>query len=150
MTIDDLAQSSFTSETVSRKIINKEKEERIIVQEYSFDETKGLISGGKGTSCEYRLIRQQDSMDTLFSVSNYTFKYMEESQAITLWDAINQDPSVRLTRQEGRLLDSFSLQGFPSNESWRFSCLFEYSGLLNRFIRKSLSLVSYSSTYFSI
>jgi len=47
MTVDALAQSSLGSETVSRKIINQEKEERIIVQEYSFDENKGLISGEK-------------------------------------------------------------------------------------------------------
>ncbi|WP_187306873.1 hypothetical protein [Candidatus Williamhamiltonella defendens] len=47
MTIDALAQSSLISETVSRKIINQEKEESMIVQEYSFDEKKGLISGGK-------------------------------------------------------------------------------------------------------
>ncbi|BGI53316.1 TonB-dependent siderophore receptor [Candidatus Hamiltonella defensa] len=117
MTVDALAQSSLGSETVSRKIINQEKEERIIVQEYSFDETKGLISGGKkARHANIGLLGNKDLMDTPFSVSSYTSKYMEESQAITLSDAITQDPSVRSTSQEGGLLDSFSLRGFPGNE----------------------------------
>lgn len=72
MTVDALAQSSLGSETVSRKIINQEKEERIIVQEYSFDENKGLISGGKkARHANIGLLGNKDLMDTPFSVSIY-------------------------------------------------------------------------------
>ena len=62
------------------------------------------------------LLGNKSAMDTPFSVSNYTSQRMEDQQAPTLGDALNKDPSIRLTGQTGGVTDSFYIRGFPVNE----------------------------------
>ncbi len=62
------------------------------------------------------LLGTRDFMDTPLSMSSYTSQFVEDQQAATVADVVNNDPSVRLTGHPGGMLEAFFIRGFPVNE----------------------------------
>lgn len=62
------------------------------------------------------LLGNRDFMDTPLSISSFTAQYMEDQQATTAADVVNNDPSVRFTGHSGGILDAFFIRGFPVGE----------------------------------
>lgn len=62
------------------------------------------------------LLGNKNTLDTPFSVSGYTSKYIEDRQAKNLGQIIQNDSSVRVTSPAGGILDSLMIRGFPIGE----------------------------------
>ena len=54
----------------------------------------------------------RDYMDTPFSTTTYTEKYIERNQARTLVDAVNDDPTIRPLYAQGAYDDRMQIRGF--------------------------------------
>jgi iron complex outermembrane receptor protein len=81
------------------------------------DELPAPYAGGQiARGGRVGLLGNKSAMSTPFSVSSYTSKRMEDQEATTLADVLNQDPSIRFTGQTGGVTDSFYIRGFPINE----------------------------------
>lgn len=76
-----------------------------------------VYAGGQAArGGRFGLLGNRDFMDTPLSISSYTAQYVEDQQATTAADVVNNDPSVRLTGHPGGMLDAFFIRGFPVNE----------------------------------
>lgn len=64
------------------------------------------------------VLGNRDIMDTPFNQTNYTAELIENQQARTLADVLENDPSVRFTTSGGHFQENFKIRGFPvlSNE----------------------------------
>jgi iron complex outermembrane receptor protein len=62
------------------------------------------------------ILGNRDFMDTPFSVTSITSATIQDQQATTLGEVVNNDPSVRMTGHNGGILDAFFIRGFPINE----------------------------------
>lgn len=59
------------------------------------------------------LLGNRDVMDAPFNVTSYTSKLIENQQARTLADVLDNDPSVRFTVSSGHIRENFRIRGFP-------------------------------------
>ncbi len=57
----------------------------------------------------------RDYMDTPFSTTSYTEKYIERNQARTLIDAVADDPTIRSAYGQGQFNDNLQIRGFGLN-----------------------------------
>lgn len=72
----------------------------------------GQVARGAGLG----LLGNRDMMDTPLSTSSYTAKTVADSNAITVADVLERDPSVRTSATKGGILDAFFIRGFPIGE----------------------------------
>ena len=59
----------------------------------------------------------QDVMDTPFNITSYTSELIENQQAKTIADVLNNDPSVRFTTSGSHAYENFRLRGFDVHSS---------------------------------
>lgn len=59
------------------------------------------------------MLGNRDFMDTPFNVTSYTSALIENQQARTLQDVLENDPSVRMTTSAGQMRENFRIRGFP-------------------------------------
>ena len=71
-----------------------------------------VASGGR-----IGLLGNQDIFDTPFNVTNYTANLIENQQARTLADVIQNDPSTSLRGPSQGYIEMFSIRGFYSGET---------------------------------
>lgn len=84
-----------------------------------------VASGGR-----VGILGSLSNMDSPFSVSSYTSRYIEELQATTVADVVRHDPSVRTARGFGNFQESFFIRGFlTASDDIAYNGLF---GLLPR------------------
>jgi iron complex outermembrane receptor protein len=57
------------------------------------------------------LLGSQDVMDTPFTITNYTSKLIQDQQAISLADVLQNDPAVRVTRGFGNFQQAYMVRG---------------------------------------
>lgn len=57
----------------------------------------------------------RDYMDTPFSTTSYTEKYIERNQARTIIDAVSDDPTIRPAYGQGQFNDNLQIRGFTLN-----------------------------------
>lgn len=72
----------------------------------------GQVARGAGLG----LLGNRDMMDTPLSTSSYTTKTVADSNAVTVADVLERDPSVRTSATKGGILDAFFIRGFPIGE----------------------------------
>ncbi|GAB3457273.1 TonB-dependent siderophore receptor [Insolitispirillum peregrinum] len=58
------------------------------------------------------LLGNRDVMDTPFNTTAYTTDLMENQQARTVADVLQNDPSVRFTTSDGHAMENFTIRGF--------------------------------------
>ncbi|UMS28654.1 TonB-dependent receptor [Escherichia coli] len=88
-------------------------EDTIVV---SADTSDSLETGDIIKQANIGLLGNKKILDTPFSVSGYTSKYIEDRQAKNLGQIIQNDSSVRVTSPAGGILDSLMIRGFPIGE----------------------------------
>jgi iron complex outermembrane receptor protein len=57
------------------------------------------------------LLGSQDVMDTPLSITNYTSKLIQDQQAVSLADVLQNDPAVRVTRGFGNFQQAYMVRG---------------------------------------
>jgi iron complex outermembrane receptor protein len=57
------------------------------------------------------LLGSQDVMDTPFTITNYTSKLIQDQQAASLADVLQNDPAVRVTRGFGNFQQAYMVRG---------------------------------------
>ena len=57
------------------------------------------------------LLGSQDVMDTPLTITNYTSKLIQDQQAISLADVLQNDPAVRVTRGFGNFQQAYMVRG---------------------------------------
>jgi iron complex outermembrane receptor protein len=57
------------------------------------------------------LLGSQDVMDTPFTITNYTAKLIQDQQAASLADVLQNDPAVRVTRGFGNFQQAYMVRG---------------------------------------
>jgi iron complex outermembrane receptor protein len=63
------------------------------------------------------VLGNRDVMNTPFNVTNYTSKTIQDQQARTVGDVVQNDPSVRNTWADGGYSNQFFIRGFPLGAS---------------------------------
>ncbi len=63
------------------------------------------------------LMGNRDVMDTPFNVTSYTAELMENQEARTVADVLENDPSVRFTVSGGHMQENFRIRGLDLNAS---------------------------------
>lgn len=58
------------------------------------------------------VLGNRDIMDTPFNVTSYTAELIENQQARTIADVLENDPSVRFTTSNGHVQENFTIRGF--------------------------------------
>jgi len=58
------------------------------------------------------ILGTQDNMDVPFSITSYTDQLIEDQQARTIGDVLQNDPSVRVARGFGNFQESYFIRGF--------------------------------------
>lgn len=71
----------------------------------------GQVARGAKTG----ILGNTDIMDSPFSTTSYTAELMENQQARTLADVLDNDPSVRFTTSAGHMYENYSIRGFDLN-----------------------------------
>jgi len=59
------------------------------------------------------MLGNRDFMDTPFNVTSYTSALIENQQARTLQQVLENDPSVRMATSAGHIRENFRIRGFP-------------------------------------
>ena len=73
---------------------------------------KGPYAGGQvAKGGRVGLLGNQDLMDTPFVVTNYTQKLIQDQQATSLADVLQNDPAVRVTRGFGNFQQAYMVRG---------------------------------------
>jgi iron complex outermembrane recepter protein len=76
-----------------------------------------VLAGGQvARGARLGMLGNKDVMDAPFSVTSYTAKTLADLQTVTVADALERDPSVRSTGQNGGIVDSFFIRGFAIGE----------------------------------
>ena len=57
------------------------------------------------------LLGSQDVMDTPFNITNYTSKLIQDQQAVSIADVLQNDPAVRVTRGFGNFQQAYMVRG---------------------------------------
>ncbi|WP_159567266.1 TonB-dependent receptor [Budvicia diplopodorum] len=88
-------------------------EDTIVVRK----QASGTAFGGNDArQANVGLLGNRDALNTPFSISGFTSQYIEDRQAKSLGEVLQNDPSVQVTSPTGGILDSFSIRGFPIGE----------------------------------
>jgi iron complex outermembrane recepter protein len=99
------------AETVLPKVTVSAKQTRA-------DDLPPAQAGGlAGSGARLGLLGNQDVMDTPFNVTSYTAKLIEDQQAKTVADVLNNDASVRFTTSGAHAYENFRLRGFDVHSS---------------------------------
>jgi iron complex outermembrane receptor protein len=80
------------------------------------------------------LLGSQDVMDTPFTITNYTAKLIQDQQAASLADVLQNDPAVRVTRGFGNFQQAYMVRGLVI-----FSDDISYNGLYGLLPRQYLA-----------
>ncbi len=64
------------------------------------------------SQAELGVLGTKTVLDTPFSVTSYSEKLIEEQQASTVAQVLKNDPSIRITTNQGHLNENFTLRGF--------------------------------------
>ena len=80
------------------------------------------------------ILGSQDIMDTPFSVTNYTQALIQDQQAQSIADVLQNDPAVRIARGFGNFQQVYIIRGFPV-----FSDDMAYNGLYGLLPRQYLA-----------
>jgi iron complex outermembrane receptor protein len=78
---------------------------------------KEYAGGQMARGARLGMLGNRDIMDTPFNVSSYTSALIENQQARTLQDVLENDPSVRVTTSAGHMRENFRIRGFSVNGS---------------------------------
>jgi len=82
------------------------------------DDLPAAQPGGQvGSGARLGLLGNVDVMDTPFSITSYTAQLIEDQQARTVADVLNNDPSVRFTTSGAHAFENFRLRGFDVHSS---------------------------------
>ncbi|MFM2402760.1 MAG: hypothetical protein RL223_640 [Pseudomonadota bacterium] len=73
--------------------------------------------GMAATGARLGLLGNQDVRDTPFAVTSYTAQLIEDQQARTVADVLQNDPSVRFTTSGGHTQENYRLRGFDVHNS---------------------------------
>jgi len=80
------------------------------------------------------ILGSQDMMDTPFSITNYTQKLIQDQQAASIGDVLQNDPAVRVARGFGNYQQAYFVRGLPV-----FSDDMAYNGLYGLLPRQYLA-----------
>ena len=80
------------------------------------------------------ILGSQDIMDTPFSITNYTQKLIQDQQAASIGDVLQNDPAVRVARGFGNYQQAYFVRGLPV-----FSDDMAYNGLYGLLPRQYLA-----------
>jgi len=80
------------------------------------------------------ILGSQDIMDTPFSITNYTQKVIQDQQAQSIADVLQNDPAVRVARGFGNYQQTYFVRGLPV-----FSDDMAYNGLYGLLPRQYLA-----------
>lgn len=80
------------------------------------------------------ILGSQDIMDTPFSITNYTQKLIQDQQAVSIGDVLQNDPAVRVARGFGNYQQVYFIRGLPV-----FSDDMAYNGLYGLLPRQYLA-----------
>lgn len=73
-------------------------------------------AGGQvATGGQVGMLGNRDIMDTPFATTNYTQKVIQDQQARSLADVVNNDPSVRNAWSSSSYADQYTIRGLPVN-----------------------------------
>ena len=91
-------------------------DEQVVVIHASADASAGGLkapyAGGQvARGGRVGLLGSQDVMDTPFTITNYTSKLIQDQQAASLADVLQNDPAVRVTRGFGNFQQAFMVRG---------------------------------------
>ncbi|MBY6240085.1 TonB-dependent siderophore receptor [Methylosinus sp. Sm6] len=73
---------------------------------------KEYAGGQAARGARLGMLGNRDFLDTPFNVTSYTSKLIENQQARTLSDVLENDPSVRFTVSSGQVRENFRIRGF--------------------------------------
>ncbi len=87
---------------------------RVVAQGERSDGLPEAYAGGQvARGGRLGMLGNQDVMDTPFNITNYTSQLIEDQQAETVLDVLQNEPSVRLTAPAGNPAEaSFKIRGF--------------------------------------
>jgi iron complex outermembrane recepter protein len=138
-----LASNNTHAQQTSSTEINKEREaaqklETIIVQASADASAGGLkapYAGGQvARGGRVGMLGSQDIMDTPFSISNYTQALIQNQQAASVADVLQNDSAVRVARGFGNFQQVYLVRGLPV-----FSDDMAYNGLYGLLPRQYLA-----------
>lgn len=75
--------------------------------------TKSYAGGQVARGGRVGLLGNQDVMDTPFSTTAYTSELIQDQQARSVADVVQNDPSVRVARGFGNFQELYVIRGFP-------------------------------------
>lgn len=75
--------------------------------------TKPYAGGQVARGGRVGILGNQDMMDTPFSGTTYTNKLIQNQQAQSVADVLQNDPTVRMTRGFGNFQETYMVRGFP-------------------------------------
>jgi len=102
-------QQTFTLEGV--EVTGDREKENTLPAAYSG-------SGGEiARGAQLGILGNSDIMDTPFNITSYTAKSIEDSQAHTITEVLEKDPSVRFTTSSGHMNENYTIRGFAVNAS---------------------------------
>ncbi|VVD99910.1 TonB-dependent receptor [Pandoraea capi] len=76
------------------------------------DTPPAYVGGQIARGMSFGVLGNQSTLDVPFSMSAYTSKMIEDQQARTLADVLDNDPSVRMSRGFGNFAQTFVIRGF--------------------------------------
>lgn len=76
----------------------------------------GQVARGAGLG----VLGNKDFMDTPFNVTSYTARTIEDQQADTLFDVVDNDPSVRFATPSGQVSENFRIRGLEVNYQYLY------------------------------
>lgn len=77
------------------------------------DNLPPVYAGGQvARGSKLGILGNRDVMDTPFNTTSYTSDLMENQQARSLADVLENDPSVRFTTSGGHVMENFTIRGF--------------------------------------
>lgn len=90
-------------------------DERVTLPTITLAADAGTASYANGTlaqTAHLAALGDQDIVDTPFSVTTYTSKMIEDQQSSTLAAILKNDPSIRISTNQGHFNENFQVRGF--------------------------------------
>jgi iron complex outermembrane receptor protein len=101
----------------------------------SADGLKAPYAGGQvARGGRVGVLGSEDVMDTPFNITNYTSKLIQDQQALSIADVLQNDPAVRTARGYGNFQQLYMIRGLPV-----YSDDMSYNGLYGLLPRQYLS-----------
>ena len=115
LTLPQLVSAQSTTDT-SREVILPTVEVSSSVNSPTYL-PKAYIGGQVARGARLGLLGNQNIMDTPFNITSYTTQLIEDQNARTLADVLNNDPSVRFTTSGSHAYENFRIRGFDVHSS---------------------------------